>query len=512
MKFRVNVSARHYGVLLPFMLLLVFGKVFAQEQWQLDQAAGKYWYVDTNRVYSYDPKENNPGTIEVIPEENGEINIKVHAELRLDTSVGAKVRYSFNQDIQTANPLPEQWEAQGISFLGLTNVVASQNFVDQFMRLSKTDGFVDIEMTDKNGDAALRRFIFTGFPNTYNELASELGVPQIDTIVSDSGQPRSTRVAEPKEKPYMFKGWQVEKGRITRVTNVDGQEIKVVVVGKGEVPEIRFYPNAEFTRNGETRVRADRHEEDLDYFEFSVWSTVLEEGRYGYLVTPITEFQNFEGSEASRTEQYTIELIDRNDRRITRTFEVTDLLNAFNDMRSRYPELAIGWGPYYYVRFNVEPAKANVVVEGRFMFDWTEEEHGPGPSFTVLLKEGDYRYKSSFPNYFDINDRFSVPQDTTVNIEMEPPSGALAESIRNGYVTSELIGEEIWPFEAEEGTLSCEQAGIPTIEIDNERYALNRAAEDLYSTVEPMLAYGKNLEDVLPLAERALRLCGSTEN
>ncbi len=154
-------------------------------------------------------------------------------------------------------------------------------------------------------------------------------------------------MADSNEKPYIFKGWQIEKGRITKVTNDDGQEIKVVVVGEGEVPEIRFYPNAEFTRNGEMRVRADIHEENLDYFEFSVWSTVLEEGRHGYLVTPIEEFRNFEGSEISRAEQHTIELIDRNDRRVIIIFEVADLLTAFNNMRSRYPELAIGWGPYY---------------------------------------------------------------------------------------------------------------------------------------------------------------------
>lgn len=369
-------------------------------------------------------------------------------------------------------------------------------------------------MIDKNGDAALRRFIFTGFPSAYNELASELGVAQIDTIEPDSQQTRSTSVADTDEEPYMFRGWQIEKGRITRVTNDNEQEIKVVVVGEGGVPEIRFYPNAEFTRNGETRVRADRHEEDLGYFEFSIWSTVLEEGRYGYLVTPIEEFRNFEGSEMSRAEQYTIELIDRSDRSITRTFDVTDLKTAFDNMRSRYPELAIGWGPYYYVRFDVEPARANVVVERRSLLGWSEKESRANAPFTVLLEEGEYRYRSSLPDYFDFSESFNVPRDTIVNIEMEAPSGALAESIKNGYVTYELIGEESWPFEAEEGTLSCEQAGIriPTIEIDNERYALNRAAEDLYPTVEPMLAYGKNLEDVLPLADRALRLCESIEN
>lgn len=72
------------------------------------------------------------------------------------------------------------------------------------MHWSKTDGFVDVEMTDKNGDAALRRFIFTGFPSAYNELASELGVAQIDTTTPDSNQTLSTDVADSNEKPYII--------------------------------------------------------------------------------------------------------------------------------------------------------------------------------------------------------------------------------------------------------------------------------------------------------------------
>lgn len=512
MKFRVNVSTKHYGMLSSFIVLLLFGKVFAQEQWQLDQAAGKYWYVDKYRLYSHDPKENNPGTIEVIPAELGGIFIKIHANLELNTSVSTKVRYSFNQDIQTADPSFEQWEAEGVGFLGVTAVIASRNFLEQFMRWSKTDGFVDVEMTDKNGDAALRRFIFTGFPSAYNELASELGIAQIDTTTPDGKQARPANTANSTEKPYLFEGWQVEKGKITRVTDVDGQEIKVVVVGKGEVPEIRFYPNVEFTRNGETRVRTNDKGTIPDHFDFSIWPTVLEQGRYGYLVMPVEKFGDFEGSADSRAEQYTIELIDRNDRHTTRTFEVTGLLAAFDNMRNRYPELAIGWGPYYYVRFDVEPANARVIVEERFMFSWVEVGSNSSPSFTVELKEGNYRYRSSLPDYFDFDGKFSVPEATIINIEMKPPSGALAESIKNGYVTAELVGEEIWPFESEEGTLSCEQNSMAIVEIDNERYALNRAAEDLYPTVEPMLAYDKSLEDVLPLTERALRLCESIEN
>ena len=363
---------------------------------------------------------------------------------------------------------------------------ASQKFVKQFMHWAEADGFVDVEITDKNGDVALRRFVLTGFANTYNELASELNITQIG--------------------PNASEGWQIEKGRITRVTNVDGQEIKVVVIGKDEEPEIRFYPDVEFTRNGETRVRADNDRKNLDRFEFSIWSTVLEEGRSGYLVAPASEFDTLQNPSSI---QYTVELIDRNDKHVVRTFEVADLLPAFNNMRKRYPELAIGSkNSQYYVRFNVEPAGAKVDIDEMFIFRWVEKGFIDGPSSTVELSEGLYRYRSSLPDYFDFEGEFRVPESTIINIEMKPPSGALAESIKNGYVTAELVGEEAWPFESKEGILSCEQNNMALIEIDDERYALNRAAEDLYPTVESVLDYGKSLEDVLPLAKKALGLCG----
>ncbi len=483
----MRFSVKYYGALL-FMSLLLSGKVLAQEQWQLDQAAGKYWHVEKDEVRSFDLKEENPGLIRVAPEKDGKINITILAQLELDMSGDPKVRYSFNQDIQTAGSSSEQW--LNFSLFGATQMVASQKFVKQFMHWAEADGFVDVEITDKNGDVALCRFVLTGFANIYNELASELNIAQIG--------------------PNASEGWQIEKGRITRVTNVDGQKIKVVVIGRDEEPEIRFYPDAEFTRNGETRVRADNDRGNLDRFEFSIWSTVLEEGRRGYLVAPTSKFDTLQDSSSI---QYTIELIDRNDKHVVRTFEVADLLPAFDTMRSRYPELAIGSkNSQYYVRFNVEPAGAKVAIDEMFIFRWVEKGFISGPSSTVELSEGLYRYRSSLPDYFDFDGEFIVPEDTIINIEMKPPSGALAESIENGYVTAELIGEETWPFEADEGNLSCEEDSMAIVEIDDERYALNRAAEDLYPTVEPMLDYGEGLEDVSPFVERALSLCGSVEN
>ena len=177
-------------------------------------------------------------------------------------------------------------------------------------------------------------------------------------------------------------------------------------------------------------------------------------------------------------------------------------------MRSRYPELAIGSkNAQYYVRFNVEPAGARVAIDEMFIFRWVEKGFISGTSSTVELSEGLYRYRSSLPDYFDFDGEFRVPESTIINIEMKPPSGALAESIKNGYVTAELVGEEVWPFESKEGTLSCEQNNMALIEINDERYALNRAAEDLYPTAESMLDYGKSLEDVLPLPKKALGMC-----
>ncbi len=345
----MNSSAKHYAALLSFMVLLLSGTVFAQEQWQLDQAVGKYWHVNNAKLFSYSPEENNPGLMMVMVEENGEVHITISAELELGMFAESKVRYSFNRDIQMADPSSEQW--QTLNFFGATSVIASQNFIRQFMRWAKADGFVDVEMTDKNGDAALRRFIFKGFPSAYNELAAELGIAQIGTMAPNGDQARPIDVSNSAEKQNMFEGWQIEKGRITKVTSIDGQEIEVVVAAKDEGTEIRFYPDAEFTRNGETRVRAGSNKKEIECAEFSVWSTVLEEGRSGYLVTPTAESDTLQNPSVK---WYKIELIDRNDEHVVRTFEVANLLLAFDEMRKRYPELAIGSkNSQYYVRFNL---------------------------------------------------------------------------------------------------------------------------------------------------------------
>ena len=97
----MNSSAKYHVALLSFMVLLLSGMVLAQ-------TAGKYWHVEKDEVRSFDLKEENPGLIRVAPEKDGKINITIIAALELDMSVDPKVRYSFNQDIQTADSSSEQ--------------------------------------------------------------------------------------------------------------------------------------------------------------------------------------------------------------------------------------------------------------------------------------------------------------------------------------------------------------------------------------------------------------------
>lgn len=275
--------------LLFFGVLLVLGHALAQEQWQLDQAAGKYWYVGRNDVYSYDPKENNPGTIKVIPDENGGVKIEIHANLVLDTSEDVQVRYAFNGEISDVRPPFERWEASGIGFLGITYVIASPAFVSEFMQYAKTDGYVDVEMIDEGGESANRRFIFQGFTQAYNELATDLAIKPLGSMaVEDEPDELGTAVAQ----TYMFKGWKIEKGQISKTTMDNGDEIKIVVVGSSgtDKPDIRFYPDVLFTRNGETRVRGDEGNKLYDGLDFEVWPTVIERDRHGYVSMPQEDY------------------------------------------------------------------------------------------------------------------------------------------------------------------------------------------------------------------------------
>lgn len=503
----VLVSWSH--ITLPKQLLLgfllVFGYALAQEQWQLDQAAGEYWYVGRTDVYSYDPKENNPGTIKVIPDENGDITIEIHANLVLNTEEDARVRYAFNEEVLEARPPFEQWEASGIGFLGITYVTASPAFVSEFMQQATKDGYVEVEMVDEEGESVFRRFIFQGFADAYNALAADLGVDQVSQVAAGGQSEPPAAEAE----AFMFKGWEISKGLISKTTTVNGNEIKIVVVGSSgtDKPDIRFYPNAQFTRNGETRVRGEEGDTVRDWLEFGIWPTVLEEGRYGYVSMP--QENDYYYYSLEDPERYTLELIDKDDKHIMRTFDIKDLKQAFDEMRRTYPELAIGWGGDYLVRFDVVPAGAVVDLETRFLLGWVPEEQiTTSPTF-LELEEGTYRYTAALAGHLGVEGRFTVPQTTTLTIVMEAPSGTLAEQIEDGYVSSELVGDELWPLSVKEGELSCEPPGMAIINLAGEHYALNRAAEDVYPSAEPQLTFGKDLEDLVVLSERALQLCSA---
>lgn len=337
-------------------------------------------------------------------------------------------------------------------------------------------------------------------------MASELGVDQLE--VSTLGNNQNGAILKEATKPYMFEGWRIQRGRISKITNVNGEEIKVVVAGESGTaePELRFYPNVKFTRNGETRVRYafDRELNEDDSYEF--WPTVLKTGRSGYVVFPVDD-PSYDYYAFENNQQLTMELIDRSDRTVERTFSIENLKSAFDKMRRTYPELAIGWREKYMIRFETTPAEAQVALNHNFLFTWISADQLTGATTVVDLEQGRYRYTGTLAGHLNAVGEFWVPDTTIVNIELSPLSGAQALEIASGTVTPEIFGEDLWPLRVDTVTLACEGPDMAIVNPGDEQYALNRAAEDIYPSVEPLLARGYDLEDVVPLSDLALTLC-----
>lgn len=157
------------------VFLLLSGKAFTQEQWQIDQAAGKYWYVEDDYLYTYDPKENNPGTMFVIPQEDGRLKILISPDLEYADYTEVPVRYAFNESLENANSTLKNWSTVQISE-GVFVLNAPVEFVNQFSTYSQKSGYVEIEIIDKYNEAAHRTFILNG----YLEAASEVVESTVD--------------------------------------------------------------------------------------------------------------------------------------------------------------------------------------------------------------------------------------------------------------------------------------------------------------------------------------------
>lgn len=129
------------------ILLLFSSQGFTQEQWEVDQAAGKYWYAENGYLYTHDPAENNPGTLFVVPQEDGELNIAISPELQYQDVDKVPVKYTFNRDSEQSLAVVENWSTFEMSG-GILLLSASAVFVHQFEMYANKDGYIKIEITD----------------------------------------------------------------------------------------------------------------------------------------------------------------------------------------------------------------------------------------------------------------------------------------------------------------------------------------------------------------------------
>lgn len=151
-------------------VLLFSGIVNSQEQWQLDQAAGKYWYAEDAFVYTHDPKENNSGTMMVIPLSGENVEINIFPDLEFNNAGKAPARYAFNEELAGSNAVFEPWslvQSEDFSYLN-----APQKFVDEFLSNAHRDGFVEIEIIDKFAETAHRTFVLNGYEDVVAELTA----------------------------------------------------------------------------------------------------------------------------------------------------------------------------------------------------------------------------------------------------------------------------------------------------------------------------------------------------
>lgn len=298
--------------------------------------------------------------------------------------------------------------------------------------------------------------------------------------------------------------WQIAEGELSRQGS-DDDLTKIVVITTQENTEVRIYPRVPFTRNGETRVRYEFGEEPGND-DFTIWRTVLTQGRYGYVTLPEDEVDYFLGNADSQG-SFSIELIDRNDRRIIRTFAFDGYEDSFDQMRREYPELAIPsrYGNRYFVHLTAAPANASVLIEEYFLFSWIPSSEGNGPFLDMELTPGRYRAVVTSPDYLREEREFRVPDTTSLAIGLEKPSGSLGGLVENGFISSEFYGND-WPLTVDEGTLACRPPRMATIVTTEGVYALNRAAEDIFPSVEAIV---EGDLDISTLTERALQLCES---
>ena len=158
---------RFYITILVFALFT--GKGFAQEQWQVDQAAGKYWYVEGDYLYTYDPKENNPGTMFVILQGDGKLEILISPNLKYADPDKVSVKYAFNKSIHRSKPKSENW-ATTYNSRGAPVLVAPAKFINEFNIYSQKSGYVEIEITDWQGEVARRTFILDGYSEALSKI------------------------------------------------------------------------------------------------------------------------------------------------------------------------------------------------------------------------------------------------------------------------------------------------------------------------------------------------------
>lgn len=211
-------------------LLLLGGMANSQEQWQLDQAAGKYWYAEGELVYTHDPKENNPGTMMVVPSLEEDITISILPDLEFNDTGKAPVRYAFNRRLEDSDAVFEPWSVEQLEDFSYLD--APQKFVDEFLCNARNDGFVEIEIIDRFAETAHRTFILNGYEDAFAELSTAPQQQEASSGVlgqwSDDSWGEGTTVALVEDQKslkitYHFPDDSVFESELTEVPHDEGR-------------------------------------------------------------------------------------------------------------------------------------------------------------------------------------------------------------------------------------------------------------------------------------------------
>jgi hypothetical protein len=146
----------------------------SDENWKEDQAAGNYWYVGRGGIYTHDPYDNNPGTMVVLPspEKN---EIRIYPDIPFPETGNTDVQYGFGTTPEEADSPIESWPItfeQGV--FGYVEV--PEELTTMFIDRANAEGYVVLNIADRQGNIATRTFVFEGYAEAYASLPDDVRI------------------------------------------------------------------------------------------------------------------------------------------------------------------------------------------------------------------------------------------------------------------------------------------------------------------------------------------------